>query len=296
MPNGTEARVWWCFSYTESFWSFVFPQRVELTEANAQDALTSIQGLLRDEDLYTTNGREIKGERINVFKEPDDLSGQADVRAAIRRTNEALRGDSRIPYGVSDRLKAVADVVSDVVSAFARVSAPHGQAQSDYAPDEKTATRVPKGELRKRILTYAKAHVFQSLAKTAVGVGLSASKRSSVANAIKGCPELEAWRHRGLAERKANRKPRATSLNEVHVDRLPQRTEPDPAVTVALHDEIDAELARLLQEADEDERSRLNGMGAGQLRELAAESLEQRREKYREDEDPRGNRLFESRP
>jgi len=163
----------------------------------------------------------------------------------------------------------------------------------EHSPDKLPEQAPPGGprqikkgisgdEARERLVRlYESGEPYTSQRDFAARLGCSLGLISKV---MKAEPRLRGWmaRHR-------NRSARVQSLNRVVTDNTPSRREPDPA---AASDEIiEARLAQLLDEADPSERARLNGLSEEKRRELVEQVLEQDREKYVEDEAPKGNKV-----
>ena len=89
---------------------------------------------------------------------------------------------------------------------------------------------------------------------------------STVSKAIKRSTTLNAWQARYT---KGKASPRASSLTEVHLDNTAQTREPDPAEEAETND-VEIVFARLIQEAQPEERAKLNDMPAEQRRQLVA--------------------------
>ena len=89
---------------------------------------------------------------------------------------------------------------------------------------------------------------------------------STVSKAIKRSTTLNAWQARYT---KAKASPRASSLTNVHLDKIGQTREPNPAEEAEAND-VDTLFARLIQEAKPDERAKLNLMTSEKRRQLVA--------------------------
>jgi hypothetical protein len=102
---------------------------------------------------------------------------------------------------------------------------------------------------------------FKSRARYAKEFPCSAA---TIQKAIDNSKTLQGW-----APRKSKAPPGVSGLTEVIIDRTPQQREADPG-EVALEDaDVDMVMAKLLNEADADERAELNSLSVEKRRELA---------------------------
>lgn len=97
-----------------------------------------------------------------------------------------------------------------------------------------------------------------------------------ILKAIKHSPALKGWKARSVAPTAA---PKATSLDTVARDNIRQTTEPSSDESVLSDDDVDATMARLIDQAGPDERAELNALDDAARRRLTAAFLSQNKDR-----------------
>jgi len=161
------------------------------------------------------------------------------------------------------RVRQIKHVCIVRLRALAEEAMPEGR-QSDDGSSTKTDWR----EIQQRLLRLRdQGEPYTNQGKLAGRLGCS---KTTINKAISDSTTLKGWMAR---HRKGKATPRATSLNEVIADNVPQSREPDPA-DVLLDEEVDAVMSRLIQQADPDKRAKLNALGPDGRRGLVKAYLE----------------------
>jgi hypothetical protein len=125
------------------------------------------------------------------------------------------------------------------------------------------------GEVQGRLLTkWERAEPYTSLRKLAVELGCS---DATIRKAIEQSDTLKGWKARSMGPKAA---PKATDLGAVVRDNTRQTTEPGPD-QVLPDDDVDATMARLIDQARPDERAKLNALDDAGRRALVATYLSQ---------------------
>ena len=128
-------------------------------------------------------------------------------------------------------------------------------------------------EVRRRVLEICDAgQTYTSVRDLMKRVGCGST--STVSNAINGSQTLKDWRDRSLRRK---RKLRASGLTDFVTDNTAHTAVNDPS-DVLPNDDIDIVMRRLIEEAEPEERARLNEMNKDEKRELVKVYYEQHRD------------------
>ncbi len=162
-----------------------------------------------------------------------DFDGDNQIRPRVRLTSNGRVRAARLAVEIADR------------------------DESDKAANAKTSRGAVKGstdwrDIQRRLLElYERGDAYTSIAKFAKRLDCA---NPTVKKAIDDSAKLKGWQKQHL---ESKRSPRAISITEMVTDNAKQTRDTDPAAQ-AEGDDVDLVLARLTQEAEPDERARLN--------------------------------------
>ncbi|MBN2446039.1 MAG: hypothetical protein JXO22_04905 [Phycisphaerae bacterium] len=199
--------------------------------------------------LYATTASSLF---FQTWIEPGKLPAPNDLAALMRLERAAAESELR------DRAKPKPDAASWIKAAIVEIKADSVSVQPATA---KAARGAASGDadwhdVQRRLLELNDRGVpYTSIGKLAKQLGCA---NATVQKAIKNSATLKGWqaRHTG-----SSRSPRATSITEMVTDNAEQFREPDPTAA-AEGDDVDLVFARLIQEAQPEERAQLNEMDA----------------------------------
>lgn len=143
-------------------------------------------------------------------------------------------------------------------------AAEHSTARRTQTQTDTATPATDWYDVQRRLLElYKRGDPYTSLDELAERMGCG---RTTIYKAIKDSAKLTGWQARHT---KAKGSPRASSLTEVVLDNAEQTREPNPAEEAEAND-VDTVFARLIQEAQPEERAQLNDMTGEQRRQLVA--------------------------
>ena len=145
------------------------------------------------------------------------------------------------------------------------------EADGEKEPDKDKRERLSRQEVRTRLLTkYDQGNPWPGYTAIQKELGVS---RSTAHKAVSESPTLMNW-----MKQSAPRTMPAQPLNGVVTDNTPQSCEPDPADMLSDED-VDLEMTKLINAADEEVRANLNYLNKSGRRELVRVHLGQQKDR-----------------
>lgn len=155
-------------------------------------------------------------------------------------------------------------IKASAASRSARESGRPTSSTGQRPPSQQVAKGADWRDVQRRLLEIRdRGEPYTSIAKLATRLGCA---NATVQKAIKDSAQLKGWQARHL---ESKRSPRATSMNDVVTDNAEQSREADPATNAEL-DDVDAVFARLIEEANPNERAQLNRFDSAQRRKMVS--------------------------